>query len=165
MLVRNFKAIRKNYLRGWFTIDLLSIIPFDFMSAFTDGNAVKNLKIIRVIRLLRLLKLARIFKASRIFKRLESRINIPFSVIGLIKFAVLLLICGHWMACTWCMVGGGQEEGYGRDGFTWIAGAHAIYLEEDRYMNAWEIYSGERAKPLNYIYQTLELTHKSLCSR
>jgi len=142
MLVRNFRAIRKNYLSSWFTIDLVSIIPFDWLAAFSpNSDAVKDLKIIRVIRLLRLLKLARIFKASRIFKRLESRINIPFSVIGLIKFAILLLMVGHWMACLWCMVGGGQEEGAGRGGFTWINGLHSTYIEEDRWLTAWEIYT------------------------
>mmetsp|Transcript_19855 Transcript_19855/g.41446 ORF Transcript_19855/g.41446 Transcript_19855/m.41446 type:complete len:805 (+) Transcript_19855:127-2541(+) len=118
LLVRNFRAIRNNYLQSWFPIDLLSIIPFDMMGSFSKTpESFESLKIIRVIRLLRLLKLARIFKASRIFKRLESRLSISFSIIGLVKFAVLLLVIGHWMACGWCMVGGATDH---QKGDWWI---------------------------------------------
>lgn len=113
--MRNFRAIRINYLGSWFPIDLLSIIPFDLIAILANSDSLEGLKIIRIIRLLRLLKLARIFKASRIFKRLESTLSVSFSVIGLIKFATILLVMGHWMACAWCMVGGGvasqTEEG------------------------------------------------------
>ena len=69
-------------------------------------------------RLLRLLKLARIFKASRIFKRLESRLSVSFSIIGLVKFAVLLLVVGHWMACGWCMVANASTTGQNET--TWV---------------------------------------------
>jgi hypothetical protein len=117
LLVRNFKSIRNNYLLSWFPIDLLSILPFDAISQFSGSKELESLKIIKVVRLLRLLKLARIFKASRIFKRLESRLSISYSIIGLLKFAVLLIVVGHWMACMWCMVGGGPK---GAMETTWI---------------------------------------------
>jgi len=118
LLVRNFKAIRHNYLTSWFTLDLVSIIPFDWVAQLTGGNGLESLKLIKIIRLLRLLKLARIFKASRIFKRLESRLSISYSVIGLMKFGVLLIVVGHWMACAWCMVGGGPSGAWKPP--TWI---------------------------------------------
>lgn len=135
LLVRNFRAIRRNYLSSWFTIDLLSILPFDMLSSLSNDDSLESLKIIRVIRLLRLLKLARIFKASRIFKRLESRLSVSYSVIGLVKFAVLLLVVGHWMACMWCMVGGGHE---GQDSDTWIASILGITGLES--LGPWDIY-------------------------
>ena len=59
LLVRNFQAIRSNYLRSWFPIDLLSIIPFDLIATLANSDSLESLKIIRIIRLLRLLKLAR----------------------------------------------------------------------------------------------------------
>ncbi|GMH60073.1 hypothetical protein TrLO_g2224, partial [Triparma laevis f. longispina] len=119
LLVRNFRAIRSNYLGSWFPIDLLSIIPFDLIAILANSDSLEGLKIIRIIRLLRLLKLARIFKASRIFKRLESTLSVSFSVIGLIKFATILLVMGHWMACAWCMVGGGVAS-QAEEGSNWI---------------------------------------------
>ena len=57
-----------------------------------------------IIRLLRLWKLARMVRASRIFKRWEAKMSIPYSIVGLCKFGLTLLVAGHRMACAWCVV-------------------------------------------------------------
>ena len=79
--VVNQDHIIRTYLRGWFGIDLMSIVPFWIVPFFTDtddetvplfsGAGANNtivesnnstlglLRIVRIIRLLRLLKLAR----------------------------------------------------------------------------------------------------------
>ncbi|GMH94318.1 hypothetical protein TrST_g2683 [Triparma strigata] len=145
LLIRNFRAIRSNYLKSWFPIDLLSIIPFDLIASLTNSGSLESLKIIRIIRLLRLLKLARIFKASRIFKRLESRMSVSFSIIGLVKFAVLLLVMGHWMACAWCMVGGGVPSQL-EEGSNWVkyVACNLLGSDDDGFpmgsLDAWAIY-------------------------
>ena len=103
-LVKNLKEIRSNYLSGWFAIDLISVLPFDLFALGGGGpEFLTRLKLLRVIRLLRLLKLARVIRSSRIFKRLESRIALSYSVQGLIKFVIILLIFGHWLACAWIL--------------------------------------------------------------
>ena len=117
LLVRNFRSIRNNYLRSWFSIDVMSILPFDAVAQLSGSEGLESLKIIKVVRLLRLLKLARIFKASKIFKRLECRLSVSYSIIGLCKFGALLIVMGHWMACMWCMVAGGMDGQYST---TWI---------------------------------------------
>ena len=38
LLIRNFRAIRSNYLKSWFPIDLLSIIPFDLIASLTNSG-------------------------------------------------------------------------------------------------------------------------------
>ena len=78
--VLNQDVIIRTYLRGWFTIDLLSILPFWVVPFVTDSSSTEEvssalnlttqvdeddssalgvLRIVRIIRLFRLLKLAR----------------------------------------------------------------------------------------------------------
>ena len=123
-LVKDLPSIRRRYLRSWFTLDLVSILPFDILGMSFDSDVVSSLKIIRVIRLLRLPKLVRILRASRIFKRFESRISVSYSVIGLMNFSLLLLVTGHWMACFWAM---GARMG-GEDSYTWL---HALCVRRE----------------------------------
>lgn len=96
--------IAKSYLMGWFTIDLISILPFDVAGVLMDNDEVSQLKVFRVVRLFRLLKLARIFRASRIFARWENSISLSYSWMSLIKFMVGVATVAHWMACVWRLV-------------------------------------------------------------
>ena len=84
ILVTNNWIIAKTYLRTWFIIDVLSIIPFseifssnDDQSETTDdstnANASSNKKsnynsLVRLARLPRLYKLIRLFKLVRLSK-------------------------------------------------------------------------------------------------
>ena len=43
------------YLRGWFTVDLVSILPFDSIGCVIQSDDIKLIRVIRVIRLLRAL--------------------------------------------------------------------------------------------------------------
>jgi len=102
--VRNQRSIAKAYLKGWFAIDLVSVLPFDIVSYSTGDPAVAKLKVFRVIRLLRLLKLIRILRANRIFARWETSLSVKYSILSLCKFLVLIVIVDHWMACAWALI-------------------------------------------------------------
>merc|ERR1711959_1964 len=93
--------IVKHYLETWFLIDLLSILPFDSLGLLLNSPSLQKMKFMKVVRLMRLLKLVRVFKASRVFKRWETRVAINYSKLALVKFIVLMLVSGHWMACFW----------------------------------------------------------------
>mmetsp|Transcript_47020 Transcript_47020/g.112706 ORF Transcript_47020/g.112706 Transcript_47020/m.112706 type:complete len:721 (+) Transcript_47020:374-2536(+) len=95
------KRIALRYLKGWFSVDLISILPFEEIGAAMENDALKNLKVLRTIRLLRLIKLARVFRASRLFKRWELSMDMSYSTLSLIKFLVLVFISVHWMASAW----------------------------------------------------------------
>ena len=47
------------YLKGWFAIDFVSILPYDLLGEVIDSGEVSRLKTIRLVRLFRLLKLLR----------------------------------------------------------------------------------------------------------
>lgn len=103
--IRNRAQIRKRYFKGWFTIDFLSIFPFDTMGLVLQSPDIQKLKVIRIVRLMRLLKLVRMLRASRIMKRWENRTSMSYASQGLCKFTLLLTVSAHWMGCLWGLVG------------------------------------------------------------
>jgi len=68
-LVKTHRAIAIRYLRTWFPIDVLSVVPIDTIlkNITVSGDDLEVLKLIRVLRLLRLIKLMRIVRAARVF--------------------------------------------------------------------------------------------------
>ena len=85
------KKIVCHYLKGWFVLDIISILPFDFAS-LKDPNEdpdaesssdLSMLKLVRIIRLLRLIKLVRLVRGARILKRWESKLAINYSTLTL----------------------------------------------------------------------------------
>lgn len=57
ILITEKKHIYKHYIKGWFIIDALSIIPIFI-------NSVNNLKLFRLLRLPRIYKLQKIIKVT-----------------------------------------------------------------------------------------------------
>mmetsp|Transcript_30932 Transcript_30932/g.72530 ORF Transcript_30932/g.72530 Transcript_30932/m.72530 type:complete len:863 (+) Transcript_30932:37-2625(+) len=105
--VRDRRKVALLYVKTWFLIDLASVLPYD---DFTDllqesADGIQSVKILRTIRVLRLVKLLRILKASRMVKRWENRIALKSTSLYLIKFAVLIILSCHWMACVWGFLG------------------------------------------------------------
>lgn len=58
------KLIAINYIRGWFTIDILSIFPFD---AILSGNSNAN-ALLRIARIGKMYKILRLFRLLKILK-------------------------------------------------------------------------------------------------
>lgn len=97
------KRIVVHYLRGWFTVDILSILPFGHLGLILNSDALKGMKIVKVVRLLRLLKLMRILKASRVFRRIELNMSVTYHKLSLLKFFIILILMSHWLACMWAL--------------------------------------------------------------
>lgn len=95
------KRIVLRYLKGWWIIDLVSILPYEMMGLLFDNDALSSLSILRVVRLLRLIKLVRVFRASRLFKRWELSMDMSYSNLSLLKFLILVFTSVHWIACAW----------------------------------------------------------------
>merc|ERR1711865_660450 len=113
-LVYTIKAIKWQYLKGWFTIDLLSTFPFDRCAAlFTkasgpcdqgDGGSagIRAIKLLRVLRLARLAKLIKLLKNGPLYEKFEdataSMHSAIFSVPALFS---LMLFCAHLIGFLW----------------------------------------------------------------
>lgn len=105
--IRTHSIIARTYLRGFFAIDLLSVLPLDvvdvaggFKAMVGDGNE-SSIKMIRLLRLLKLLKLTRIFKSSRLISRWESRIAWTYTTKQGLFYILLIIVTLHWLACAW----------------------------------------------------------------
>ena len=74
------KIVRR-YAHGWFIIDFLSCLPFDFIGLLDPNNSdVDQLKLLRFVRLFRLIKLLRILRSGRLMARIQSTTGLPFSM-------------------------------------------------------------------------------------
>lgn len=74
-LIEDRKEIAKEYLKQWFAIDLVAILPFDLiMKLFTnEGRSGGNLNsMVRIARLGKLYKLVKLMRLIRILKILKQ---------------------------------------------------------------------------------------------
>ena len=118
--------IAKNYLKGWFTIDLLAIIPFDVILSNLQSNANGILRIARVGRLYKLVKLTRLLRIlkimkekSKLMKYLNDFLKIGHSLERLLFFLIIFFILCHIASCLWLMIASFTDEEY--EG-TWVEG-------------------------------------------
>jgi len=96
--------IARNYLFGWFPVDVISVIPFDLLSVIADSSDMGNLKALRVIRVLRLIKLARVFRVSRLLVRWQNMFAVNYNLLSLVNYLVLVLTASHWFCCMYKLV-------------------------------------------------------------
>jgi len=94
-----------HYLRTWFVVDFLSVIPFDLLALLVQSNDVLKAKGLKIFRLLRMLKMMRMLKAARLFRRLETSLLVTntFQVLHMQKFVFYLVLISHWLACLWAL--------------------------------------------------------------
>ena len=98
MLIFDRRRIACNYLTGWFTLDLITCIPFDLIFAgiaAVSGATIKS-SFVRMLRVLRVLKLARILRASRILNRWRDHIALSFATTSLSFFIFITCLLAHW---------------------------------------------------------------------
>jgi len=97
MVITSHKLIAIQYLKGWFFVDLVCVLPYGIISEllielFTNPS-------IRAVRLLRLLKLMRVTKARRLFHRYRASIGLPFRQLTLFLLFFSVIIAAHWLSC------------------------------------------------------------------
>jgi hypothetical protein len=121
------KTIARLYLKGWFTLDLLTIIPFEELGMiFLDEkhwDSAKFLaKVLKFFRLFRLVKLARLFKSFD-FKNSDNYIIkwAALSMKGTVFFLtvpnfMLTIFAVHLFSCIWYYIGASNDNNTG-----WLA--------------------------------------------
>jgi len=101
--------ICKRYLCGWFTIDFLSIFPFEAILA--SGDFAGLVRIFRVSKIYKIVKIARLV---RIFKFMKQRKNFGKSTDKVLKvdagverlffFLFIAMISMHICTCLWITI-------------------------------------------------------------
>lgn len=75
--VTNTKIIAKEYLRGDFTVDLLSTIPLDtILSAFLPDSTAEKFKLLGLLKLIRVVRLNRIIRNLNVEKTLKVTLKL-----------------------------------------------------------------------------------------
>lgn len=70
-VVTDLRQIRNKYLKGWFTVDLVSVLQFDVLELIfhvgsqNDVGQLKAVRMLRVLRLFKMLKMLRVLRASK----------------------------------------------------------------------------------------------------
>jgi hypothetical protein len=110
-LVDDRKAIAKHYLKGWFTVDLLPIIPFEIMLTkirYQVNGLVRIARIGRIYRLVKLIRMLRFLKImkdkSKLMKYLNSILKISHSLERLLFSMILFFILCHIVSCFWLLI-------------------------------------------------------------
>lgn len=125
-VVRSHKMIAKKYLKSWFFLDVVSVLPFDIVVVSGPdllGNNPTVIKSIKLIRVMRLIKLARVLRTSRIIQRWENRISISYSMRSLWTSVIGIVVILHWFACLWALLP--QLQGDWRNATALVPGVEA----------------------------------------
>lgn len=105
--IDNPRTIAVHYLKGWFAIDVVSIITstvdYYTVSMGSSDGRLGSLRAVRSLRALRLIKMVTIARTSRIFKDLETRIAVDYTALELTKCIVAILASAHWFGCLWSL--------------------------------------------------------------
>lgn len=110
MLVLDLKKVSQKYARGWFVLDLIAGIPWEWFAGSSDSpvRGAAGLKFLRSFRLLRLTKLLRLMRQKSITEKIELFIEANqfcVFVAGIVKILFLLFGVTHWWACAWYVIG------------------------------------------------------------
>ena len=110
VLVDSHKQIAKTYCKGWFFIDALAVLPFDFMLDSTNSDfndMIRVARIGRLYKLVKLIKLLRLFRLIRerkkIMKQVGAVMRINVALERLMFFFVSFLLTCHVTSCFWIL--------------------------------------------------------------
>ncbi|XP_069107676.1 voltage-gated delayed rectifier potassium channel KCNH8-like isoform X2 [Argopecten irradians] len=92
-IVYDGRMVAINYIRGWFPLDLLAAIPFDFLYTI-DINTNTPIHLLKVARLLRL---------ARLLQKIDRYSQ--YSAIVIAMLMLLFALTAHWLACIWYAIG------------------------------------------------------------
>eukprot|EP00392_Amoebophrya_sp_AT5.2_P008355 g8376.t1 len=104
-MITDWNKIRKNYVAGFFWIDLLSTIPFDRIFQVGRGATL-----IRVVRLIRLVKLLRLVKLTKLIDDLQE-LGISQRALNSLILVSQLTFLAHLLACGFFFVYDNQSFG------------------------------------------------------
>jgi len=123
-LVTSQKKIVLNYIKGWFLIDLSTIIPFNYIlesqtriSILNSNNNNKKFnslgRIIRLPKIYRLIRMTKFLKNSNTNKNKSNRgmaklflekLKLKANLERLFYFLLVFLVLTHFSACIWYFI-------------------------------------------------------------
>jgi len=119
-LIMKQSEILWQYVKGWFWVDCIVVVPDWIMKAMGSVTSAAGLgRVLRVARVFRVLRLLRLLKLKRLFNIVYDLIDseVMFIMFTLIKLLVMIVFMNHVVACAWYLVGKiGKDSG----GINWL---------------------------------------------
>ena len=112
-LIEDRIKIMKNYLKFWFWIDIISILPasliYDQINLQNSNNILLSLRVLKLSKLIRLIRIA---KLDQLVVRIEETLTSNFSVIALrcIKYCFLIFFVANLFACSMYATSSANDE-------------------------------------------------------
>ena len=108
VIVENRWMIAKEYLKSWFIIDLVAILPFDVIFKSAGANSVDMIRLARMGRMYKMIKMAKILRVLKIIKQrsqllkyLSEFLKIGLGFERLFFFAIIFFVLCHILTCIW----------------------------------------------------------------
>jgi hypothetical protein len=136
-LVTARKTIARVYLKGWFWIDFLSVVPITLifeqdLESGGSSNAsrfVKLAKLPRIYRILRVVKMIKIFKTSKALQLWYESIQISKEAKQIIASFITMAFLLHMVGCFFAITGN-ISEGFGYESWIQANGLTGLPIEE-----------------------------------
>jgi hypothetical protein len=95
------EKIARRYARTFFPFDLFAALPLDALLLGWAGFGIGGVSIVLLLRLPRLLRVVRLFV---IFRRWQRQSWTNAGLLRIVKFAFVIMLLTHWVACAWFLV-------------------------------------------------------------
>ena len=130
VIIEDLKTIRTMYLwqsnslgvatwwPGAFYLDLMGVIPWQYIDCFGASASLKYL------RLLRLIKLTRLYRIRRLIEGLHYKFPSSVFAITSMQLILTMFLFAHWLCCIWYRVGSTPSM----DG--WVHSPNANLMDE-----------------------------------
>ncbi|CDW85371.1 cation channel family protein [Stylonychia lemnae] len=120
-LIHDRRLIARKYIKSWFLIDLLSVMPINYMLSFGDFASLARLaRLPKLYRLIKMAKLSRLLKVIKerntISKYLNEVLKVSVGFERLSFFVLIFVISVHITSCFWVILADLQDNVYE----TWV---------------------------------------------
>jgi hypothetical protein len=106
-LITDRKAVAGRYLKGWFTVDFVSSLPFEILILAFD---VEHLPVFAALHMLRTLRLARLLRLGSSLLRHSRRSTLNPILLRMVFILFWVVLVSHWSACVWIELGGVRHD-------------------------------------------------------
>ena len=116
LIITDFKSIALRYIKGWFFIDFLSIIPYEIFFSSSDNSNIMYFKMIRFLRLPKFIQtidvkrfdnLATTFLTKGESEDASKRINVIFNVryfFKIVRLMIMASVLTYVLGCIWYLI-------------------------------------------------------------
>lgn len=113
-LVMRQSAIISNYLKGFFLVDVMATLPWDYI--FEDDSAIG--KVAGAGKFMRMFRLLRVLRLRDLMDRIEDLLPGANALLlfSLMKMLMLFIVICHWIACIWGFLGLPEKTGHAAGG-------------------------------------------------